>query len=99
MTHRLRSNVTPDPTLNLTLDLYQHVADERNNLGANAALGTLSSRELGKEVQITGRWAISPGVFVLGIAGVAFPGEAIEAATPGPDDPWTTLQAQLFWGF
>jgi len=98
-THRLRFNVTPDPALTLTLDLYHHVADDRNNLGANPALGTLASGDLGQEVQVVARWALSSSVFVLGIAGVAFPGEAIEAATPGPDDPWTTLQVQLFWGF
>jgi hypothetical protein len=98
-THRIRFNVAPDPKLNLTLDLYRHIADERNNLGANPALSTLASRELGDEIQFTARWAVSPGVFFLGIAGIAFPGSAIEAATPGSDKPWTTLQAQLFWGF
>jgi hypothetical protein len=97
-THRLRFNVTPDPALTLTFDLYHHVADDRNNLGANPALGTLASGDLGQEAQVVARWALSSSVFVLGIAGVAFPGEAIEAATPGPDDPWTTLQVQLFWG-
>ncbi|MGM0583923.1 MAG: alginate export family protein [Pseudomonadota bacterium] len=98
-THRLRFNVAPDPKLNLTLDLYRHIADQRNNLGANPALGTLASRELGDEVQLIARWAVSPRVLVMGIASVAFPGSAIEAAAAGGADPWSTLQLQLFWGF
>lgn len=97
--HRLRVNVAPAPKLNLTLDLYRHRADELNNLGANPALGTLTSRELGEEIQLTARWQVSPGVLLLGIASAAFPGEAIEAAAEGSADPWSTLQVQLFWGF
>lgn len=99
ISHRVRLNVAPVPKLNLTLDLYRHVADERNNLGANPALGTLESRDLGDEIQLTARWQLRPNVLVLGIASAAFPGKAIEAAAAGDTDPWTTLQLQLFWGF
>mgnify|MGYP006270402649 CR=1 FL=1 len=97
--HRLRVNVAPFPELNLTLDLYEHSADERNNLGANPGLATLSSRNLGEEVQLTARWQVTPRVFALAIASAAFPGAAIADAAGGRDDPWTTLQFQLFWGF
>ena len=97
--HRLRLNVAPWASLNLSLDLYRHRADERNNLGANPALGTLSSRDLGEEIQLTARWQVTPRVFALGIVSAASPGAAITAAAGGRDDPWTTLQLQLFWGF
>lgn len=75
------------------------MADELNNLGANPALGTLESRDLGDEIQLVARWQVNRNVMVLGIASAAFPGEAIKAAAGGDVDPWTTLQAQLFWGF
>jgi hypothetical protein len=99
ISHRVRMNVAPAPELNLTLDLYRHLADEFNNLGGNPALGTLESRDLGDEIQLVARWQVSRNVMVLGIASAAFPGRAIEAAAGGDADPWTTLQTQLFWGF
>jgi hypothetical protein len=99
ISHRVRVNVAPVASLNLTLDLYRHRADEHNNLGANPALGMLESRDLGEEIQLTARWQVSRSVVVMGIASAAFPGEAIEAAAGGDVDPWTTLQTQLFWGF
>lgn len=99
LSHRVRLNVAPNPRLNLTLDYFLHRADERNNIGANPAIATLASRDLGQEVQFAARWSISDRLFFLGIASVAFPGRAIEVAAGGSADPWTTLQAQLFWSF
>ena len=96
-THRVRFNVAPIPTLNLTLDLYKHSANQKNNLGANPALGTLSSRDLGEEIQLTLRWALSKRLFLQGITGIAFPGTAIKDATGGDAKPWNTAQLQLFW--
>jgi hypothetical protein len=98
-THRVRLNLAPDPRLNLTFDWHLHRALERNNLGANPALATLSSRDLGQEFSVTARYALSRDIFLLGIASVGLPGEAIRDATPGTDEPWTTLQAHLFWTF
>ena len=97
--HRVRLNVAPDPRLDLTLDWFLHRADELNNIGANPALAQLSSRDLGQEVQLAARWAISEQLYVLGIAATAFPGDAIDAATGGDAEPWTTLQAQISWTF
>jgi hypothetical protein len=74
LTHRLRLNVAPDPRLNLTLDWFLHRADQLNNIGANPAIAQLSSRDLGQELQLAGRWAISDRLYFLGIAGAAFPG-------------------------
>jgi hypothetical protein len=99
MTHRIRLNVAPTPALNLTLDLYKHIANEKNNLGANPALGTLSSFDLGEEIQLTIRWALSRSLFVQGITGIAFPGAAIKDAADGGAKPWNTAQLQLFWSF
>jgi hypothetical protein len=98
-THRLRLNLAPNERLNLTLDWHRHRALELNNLGANPALATLSSDDLGEEFSLTARYALSRNLFLLGIASAGFPGKAIRDATPGPDEPWTTLQTHLFWTF
>jgi hypothetical protein len=99
MSHRIRLNVAPTEQLDLTADWFMHRADELNNIGANPAIAQLSSRDLGQEAQITARWAISENLYFLGVAGAAFPGDAIKSAASGDADPWTTLQAQLFWFF
>lgn len=99
LSHRIRLNVAPRARLNLTLDWFLHRAGELNNIGANPAIASLTSRDLGQEVQLSARWAISDRLYYLGIAGIAFPGDAIRNAAGGNTDPWTTLQTQLFWTF
>lgn len=99
LSQRIRLNVTPTPRLNLTLDYVLHRADELNNIGANPAIAQLTSRDLGEEVQLVARWAMTDNLYLLGIAAKAFPGAAIRDAAGGNADNWTTLQAQLFWTF
>jgi hypothetical protein len=89
-THRLRLNAGPRPTRNWTLDLFRLEADQPTASGA---------RHYGDEVNLTLRWAVSPRVFVLGVAGVAWPGEVIDERTGGTARPWATVQASVFWGF
>jgi hypothetical protein len=96
--HRVRLNVSPWEGTNLTLDWYLNRAMELNNLGATPALSRLSSRDLGQEWQLVLRMPVGEKLYVLGVAGLARPGEAIRAATGGAST-WTTLQAQLFWSF
>ncbi len=97
-THRVQTNVTPRSNLHLTLDYYDHKADEENNLGGNPALAQLASKDLGKEVQFITRWYLTSKVMFQGIASVAMPGDAIKQATLNNDDAWKTIQLQLFWG-
>lgn len=99
-THRVRFNVSPQPRLNLTLDLFHHRAKELNNPGGNPALSQLGSYDLGSEVQFVTRWAISRRLYFVGVLSHAMPGEAIKlAADGGPVKGWTTLQAQFYWNF
>lgn len=95
-THRIRLNVAPHEAVNLTLDYFIHHANELNNPGGNPALRQLKSHDLGQEVSFAVRWAITPKLFFLGIASYAMPGAAIEQTADGIE-PWSTLQAQLFW--
>ncbi len=99
VSQRIRLNVTPNPRLNLTLDVFWHRADQFNNIGGNPALAQLSSKDLGEEVQFTARWAIRDDLYFLGVVGRAFPGQAIKDATGGTAEDWTTVQAQLFRSF
>lgn len=95
--HRIRTNVAPNPRLNLTLDLFFLRANLLNNRGGNPALAQLQSRDLGREVQFVTRWAISRNVYFVGVASHAIPGRAIRLATPDPARPWSSLQAQFYF--
>jgi hypothetical protein len=98
-THRIRTNVSPDPRLNLTFDIFFHRANELNNRGGNRVLTDLISRDLGMEYQWVTRWAISPRVYFVGVVSRAEPGDAIRAVTPREARPWSTLQAQFYFNF
>lgn len=95
--HRIRTNVAPNPRLNLTLDLFFLRANQLNNRGGNPALADLRSRDLGREIQFVTRWAVSRRVYFVGIVSHAIPGEAIRLATTDPARPWTSLQAQFYF--
>jgi hypothetical protein len=89
-THRIRVNFGPDPRLNYTVDYFR--------LEAHRTLPGQSDH-YGDELNFAVRWAISPRLFLLGVAGVAWPGEAMQERTGGLARPWSTFQASLFWGF
>lgn len=88
--HRVRLNAGPDPRLNFTLDVY--------HLWADVPLPT-GQKTYGNEVDLIVRWAISKQLFLLGVAGIAWPGDVIKTQTQGAAKPWSTVQASLFWGF
>lgn len=93
--HRLQVNVVPMPMLNVTFDWHILRAPERNNLGANPALSTLTSSDIGQEFTLTGRWALNRNLFLQTIGSVAVPGKALRNL--GATRNWTTLQASLYW--
>lgn len=93
--HRLQFNLVPMPTLNVTFDWHILRAPERNNLGANPALSTLTSSDIGQEFTLTGRWAINRNLFLQTIGSIAVPGKALRNV--GATRNWTTLQASLYW--
>lgn len=95
--HRLRGTAKPSENLNLTLDFFDFEARERNNLGGSPALGTLSSRNLGREVTLRADWFLGRHVNFLIVGSHAVPGDAIDAAAGGNARPWTTLQISAFW--
>ena len=88
--HRVRLNGGPDARLNFTLDYY--------HLWADVPLPT-GQKTYGNELDLVVRWAISKQLFFLGVTGIAWPGDVIQAQTQGAARPWSTIQASLFWGF
>jgi hypothetical protein len=89
-THRLRFNAGPRPERNYTLDFFRLEADQPTASGAT---------HYGDEVNLALRWAVTPRIFILGVGGVAWPGEVIDERTGGKARPWGTVQASVFWGF
>jgi hypothetical protein len=93
--HRLQFNLAPMPTLNVTFDWHILRAPERNNLGSNPALSTLTSSDIGQEFTLTGRWAINRNLYLQTIGSIAVPGKALRNISAQQN--WTTLQASLYW--
>lgn len=96
-THRLRANLYPAQTLELSLDYFHHRADCSNNRGGIGPLNTtLPSKEIGEEITFTSNWYIGSHFFLQGLASVAIPGDALEEILPGDVRPWYTVQASLY---
>jgi hypothetical protein len=95
--HRIQVNLVPNPRLNLTFDWHVLRAVDLNNRGSNPAIAQLASSDLGQELSLTARWALSRQFYFQGIASIALPGKALRAI--GADKPWSTLQASLYWSF
>jgi hypothetical protein len=88
-THRLRLNFGPRPERNWTIDYFRLEADQPTPSGA---------RHYGDEVNLSMRWTVSPRVFVLGVAGLAWPGEVIRERSEDTARRWGTVQLSVFWG-
>jgi hypothetical protein len=88
--HRVRVRVAPWEKANVTLD-YFHLSADVPTAGGN--------RTYGDEVNGALRWSIHPRVYFLAVAGVAFPGPAIEERARGDARNWYTLQASFFLNY
>lgn len=95
--HRLRIFLAPAPKLGITLDYYWLWADHLNNRGGPRPLQELANRSYGQELDVSVRWRISKQLFLLGLAGIADPGPAIDNALPDGTDRWSTVQLSLSW--
>ncbi|MEQ9259966.1 MAG: alginate export family protein, partial [Roseovarius sp.] len=96
-THRIQLNLEPRQGMNLTFDWHRLRADELNNLGANPALATLTSGDIGNEYTATLRWGIDRNRYLQLVASHARPGDALRNV--GAAKPWSTLQASLYFSF
>jgi hypothetical protein len=87
--HRVRLNLAASPKLSLTFDYFY--------LMANQAAG--GPDEIAQEIDLGIRWSITPNLFFLGVAGIAFPDDRLENQAGNDLSDWTTMQASLFWNF
>lgn len=88
--HRFRLNLTPRPGLDYTVDYFRLKAHR---------VGPGGLRHYGDELNGAVRWAITPRLFFLGVAGIAWPGEEMRRRAGGADRPWGTVQASVYWGW
>lgn len=86
--HRIRLNFAPTDTLSLTFDYFWLLADESRGRSA-----------YGQELNLGVRWSLSRNLFFLGVAGIAFPGDALSEQAGTSLDNWSTLQVSLFFNF
>ncbi len=88
-THRIRLNLAPTPKLSLTFDYFWLMANEPAG----------APRRIAQEIDLGVRWSIRPNLFLLGVAGIAFPDDNLRRRAGTDLDSWTTVQASLFWNF
>jgi hypothetical protein len=88
-THRIRLNLAPSPKLSLTFDYWWLFANEP----------AAAPSRIAQEVDVGIRWSINPELFFLGVAGLSLPDDRLRDQAGSDLDPWTTLQASLFWTF
>lgn len=87
--HRVRLNLAPEKRVSFTLDYFWLLANEPAG----------GERWYAQEVDFAVRWSINRNLFLLGVAGVAFPDEKLEEQSGSDLNSWTTLQVSLFWNF
>ncbi|HEX5819700.1 MAG TPA: alginate export family protein, partial [Gemmatimonadales bacterium] len=97
LSHRVRLGLSPAPGMNLVLSWFHLRADERNNRGGAKPLQELQGDTFGDEVDVTFSWGINRHLFLLGFAGIAIPGDAIDRALAGDAKHWRSFQLSLFW--
>lgn len=94
VTHRVQARLRPSPKLELVPQLWVFRADSTNNLGGNPALSSLSSRDLGTEVNLTVRYVLSRRTLIQGHVAATFAGRGVEDALGTSSARW--LSAMLF---
>jgi hypothetical protein len=97
--HRLMARLQPTPRWELTPQLWLFKADTLNNLGGAQALSVLSSKDLGKEANITARYVSSSKLIYVFSAAYTIPGEAIRDALGEDYRNWFSASALVIARF
>lgn len=86
--HRIRLNLAPASKLSFTFDYFWLFADQARG-----------SADYAQEFNLGVRWTISRNLFLLGVTGIAFPGDNLKQQAGTDLENWTTAQLSLFWNF
>lgn len=97
--HRFMARLQPTPRWDLTPQFWIFKADNLNNLGGAQALSVLSSKDLGKEANITARYVSSSKLIYVFSAAYTLPGEAIRDALNDDYRNWFSASALVIARF
>ena len=97
--HRFMARLQVSPRLELTPQFWVFRADDRNNLGGAQALSVLSSKDLGKEINMTARYISSANLIFVFSAAYTRPGEAIQRALNDNYRNWFSASALMIARF
>lgn len=97
--HRFMARLQVSPQLELTPQFWVFRADDRNNLGGAQALSVLSSKDLGKEINMTARYISSAKLIFVFSAAYTRPGEAIRKALNDNYNNWFSASALMIARF
>lgn len=97
--HRFMARLQVTPQLELTPQFWVFRADQHNNLGGAQALSVLSSKDLGKEINMTARYISSAKLIFVFSAAYTRPGEAIRQALSNDYSNWFSASALMIARF
>lgn len=91
--HRIMGRLNVSPQLELTPQLWFFRADNLNNLGGAQALSVLSSKDLGREINLTARYISTANLIFVFSAAYTQPGKAIRDALSDDYSDWISASA------
>jgi len=97
--HRIMGRLSVSPQWELTPQLWFFEADNLNNLGGAQALSVLSSKDLGKEVNLTARYISSANLIFVFSAAYTQPGKGIRDALNDDYSDWMSASALVIARF
>ena len=89
ISQRLQLEVRPRPDVQLISQYWSFRADQFNNTGGLAVLTTLTSKDLGSEFNLMGRWFITRNLMFQAQIAFTQPGAALTNALADTKAPWT----------
>jgi hypothetical protein len=93
------ARLQPTPRWELTPQFWIFKADNLNNLGGAQALSVLSSKDLGKEVNMTARYIANAKLIYVFSAAYTQPGKAIRDALNDDYRNWFSASALVIARF
>lgn len=99
ITHRIQGRLRPTPSVELVPQVWFFRADTLLNLGGNPAFSYLSSKELGREVNLTAKYFISRHLMVQGHVAATYAGEAARQVLGSTSSPWISTMVFVRLGY